>query len=379
MARDRGENVILLLLDVSAAFDTICHEKLFEIMKLRFGISGRVLEWFKSYMSNRRQKVKVENENSDEIGMSMGIPQGSKAGPIIFSMYLRSLYDLLESLDVNFHGYADDNQIYFSFENVEEANARLSVLLQKVQDWFVSHKLKLNTDKTKIIMLSKHRIDFTSDITIAQPTLKFSELAKNLGVLFDTEISYQSQITKCCQICYYYLHLLARHKNEMDKNTLKKISESYVLARLNYCVMLYAELPDYMLNKLQKVQNYAVRIITGAKKHDHITPFLISLSWLSVKQFIKYRIIVTVYKCMNHVMPDYMYEMLSLYTPCRTLRSENAFLLEKPTVKTKYGERAFQFIGPKYWNEIPNHIKFIPNLYMFKKALKYHLLEISTN
>ena len=153
IALDNSQSVILALYDISAAFDSISHQILFKILESRLGINGMALEWLKNYMASRKQVVGVNGIYSDAIvGDSFGVPQGSKLGPIIFAMYLIPLYDILQNLDVAYHGYADDNQIYIITDPKVNDVSRLVTVAQIMGNWFEDHVLKLNASKTNVMI-----------------------------------------------------------------------------------------------------------------------------------------------------------------------------------------------------------------------------------
>ena len=126
-AVDRGCTVVLLLLDLSAAFDTVDHDLLLHILNTRFGIKGKVLAWFKSYLPDRNQFVSINGSNSSRSDMMYGVPQGSVLGAILYLLYASPLGDIIRQHDMNFHFYADDCQVYLSFDSGS------SVTMQKIE------------------------------------------------------------------------------------------------------------------------------------------------------------------------------------------------------------------------------------------------------
>ena len=112
MAIDKQKLTALLLLDLSAAFDTVSHTILLNRLQKRVGITGGALRWFQSYLENMKQFVRINNKNSKPVDLKYGVPQGSVLGPVLFSLYTLPLADLLKEHGVEYHLYADDTQIY---------------------------------------------------------------------------------------------------------------------------------------------------------------------------------------------------------------------------------------------------------------------------
>ena len=150
---------LLVLLDLSAAFDTIEFAILSEIFQHKFKITGTVADWFASYLTNRQQRVMIDSTLSKPIDMKFGAPQGSCAGPVIFLSYLSSLYDTISTFNINVGGFADDNQLYLSFKPTSNGIAEseaihvLTQCISAVRTWMLKHKLKINDDKTEFLII----------------------------------------------------------------------------------------------------------------------------------------------------------------------------------------------------------------------------------
>ena len=162
-AIDDGECVILVLLHLSAAFDTVDHDILITRLKHRFGITGKALGWIQSYLSERTQFVKIGAERSSSRNLFCGISQGSVLGPILYSMYTSPLTDIVSKHNMNHHFYADDSQIYLSFKpsaagEPTTSKLRIESCIHDVNNWMSANKLLLNHDKTELLVLHvRHR------------------------------------------------------------------------------------------------------------------------------------------------------------------------------------------------------------------------------
>ena len=147
--------LLITLLDLSAAFDTIDHSTLLERLHVHFGISGTVFQWFKSYISNRQQRVHIDGSLSCAQDLHFGVPQGSVLGPFLFCLYTTSISQMINTHDVSHHMYADDTQVYIelSQSDTHKSISSLSDCLTDISLWMKSSKLKLNSNKTKQSLL----------------------------------------------------------------------------------------------------------------------------------------------------------------------------------------------------------------------------------
>ena len=151
---DTGSVAMLTMLDLSAAFDTLDHQILLKRLFSSFGICDTALNWFKSYLENRHQKVKINSFYSDELPISFGVPQGSVLGPLLFTLYVYPLSNVIKKSGFDYHLYADDTQLYSSFKlnDFNDSLNEMSNCAVEVNDWMVCNKLKMNTDKTEVML-----------------------------------------------------------------------------------------------------------------------------------------------------------------------------------------------------------------------------------
>ena len=377
---DKKNVVVLVLLDLSAAFDTIDHDILITRLSTTFGIRGTVLDWFRSYLSERYQSVCIDGTSSSPKKLQFGVPQGSVLGPILYTLYTTSLGNVIRMHEIDFHMYADDTQLYISLEqdNEQMSSKKLEKCLLDIKQWMLSNKLKLNDDKTELLFCNPR--DFDCDINslmFGNESILSSSSARNLGVYFDEHLSLDIQISNLCKQIHIELRRLKHLSYFLDLTALKKIASSFILSRIDYCNSLYSNLPSSKIQRIQHLQNYAARILLKKSRYERATPLLFELHWLPVKLRIDYKIATLIFKCLHNLAPIYLQNIIEPYQPSRNLRSSSHNLLVQKRYHYKtVGERSFSFYGPQLWNSLPSHLRSIENFTTFKRELKTYFFEM---
>ena len=194
LSLSRGEPTALVLLDLSAAFDTIDHSTLLSCLHIWFGVGGSVLKWFTSYLTDGYQSIKICSTVSDVCNLLFGIPQDNVPGPLLFSLYTTPLSLIISKHKViKFHFYADDSQIYvhLSQKNASAVFEQLNRCVDDVKEWMPTSRLKLNSDQTEFIICGSKRqrknLKAFFSINILDSPLCPVDSVKNLGVWFDSD------------------------------------------------------------------------------------------------------------------------------------------------------------------------------------------------
>ena len=160
---DKGHVTLLVMLDLSAVFDAVDHSILLHRLQSKLGLRDRALLWFKFYLTGRTQQVSVNGILSDKFNFTCRVPQGSCLGPLLFTIYSSSLFnDIMKSHLPSIHTYADDTQLYTSFnpvDNTSEADAVIAIenCIRDVRAWMRDDKLMLNADKTEFLIIGMER------------------------------------------------------------------------------------------------------------------------------------------------------------------------------------------------------------------------------
>ena len=380
---DQGSVAALLMLDLSAAFDTIDHSILLSRFENTFGIRDRALTWFKSYLTNRTQSVAIGDVISADQIMDFSVPQGSVLGPKTYCMYTKPVCDIIRRHGLMHHSYADDTQIYItikpSTDNWLGAVAKIESCVVDVKSWMERNMLKLNDDKTELIVYTpKNRQHLCKDVsvTIGDSIVTPKAHVKNLGVIFDQSLSMKKHINYVSKTCHYHHRNISRIRRYLTDEACKTMVQALVTSRLDHGNVLSHGLPNTTISVLQRVQNTAARIITRTPKRDHITPVLRKLHWLPVEKRLLYKVLLYTYKALHGLSPSYVCDLIVPYKPTRSLRSENKSMLHVPKTRTVgYGDRSFSKSSPVLWNELPETIKCSGSIEIFKRRLKTHLFK----
>ena len=378
LASEKGLLSILVLLDLSAAFDTIDHGILLHRLEQDIGIRGSALQWFKSYLSDRYQFVNVNGHSSQCTRVNYGVPQGSVLGPILFTLYMLPLGNIIRKHSINFHCYADDTQLYLSMKpDQNDQIEKLNACISDIKTWMTINYLLLNPEKTEVIILGpKNLRDALSAQIVSLDGISIApnSTVRNLGVLLDQDLSFKAHISQACRTAFFHLRNIAKIRNILSKSDAEKLIHAFVTSRLDYCNSLLAACPKSSLRSLQLVQNAAARLLAGTSRRDHITPVLVSLHWLPVDSRIKFKILLLTYKALHGMAPSYIKDLIVPYHPMRTLRSQNAGLLVVPRIsKSTVGGRAFSHQAPVLWNKLPAHVREADSVSTFKVRLKTFL------
>jgi hypothetical protein len=379
---DEGRGVALILLDLSAAFDTVDHKILLDFLRDYVGLDGPVLKLFQTYLASRTQCVSIKGVLSELSELAYGVPQGSVLGPIEFCIYTIPLGAILRHYNIQYHIYADDTQLYCSFDLTSplETISKISACISDIRTWMIRNKLKINDDKTEFLLITSPRAKLTENIElrIGQANIIPSDSCKSLGVMLDSQFSMDSQIRHLCRSMHYHLRNIGAIRNILTVSATEQLVHALVTSRLDYCNSLLYGVPDYQINCLQRLQNIAARIVTRCDRRDHITPVLKSLHWLPVKYRIDFKILLLVYKCLNSLAPSYLCELIKPYHQDHysTRRNQQNCLQKPPLFNLKsYGEKSFTYAAPTEWNKLPLEVKSAPSVENFKSSLKTYLFK----
>ena len=352
-----------------------CIDKLLHILESEIGITGIALEWFSSFLKGRSQKVMIGEEFSEILELLFGVPQGSVLGPILFKIYIRSLYKYVEPTKFTIEGFADDHQLIKRFMISMQVHALgddIRNLMNCIATWMNEYFLCLNQGKTNILVIappSIHPEIIIRGVFIENVCIRFVDSAKNLGVIIDSVLSFEKQVNKVVKSCNLIIRKISQVKGFLTEAHLRQLVASHVFSHIDYCNSLYYGINSDLISKLQRVQNCAARLVSKKKiSNNTLDDVFMELHWLKVKFRSIYKILLIVHNCLHDNAPTEIITMLQYADSSRTMN------LRETRCTNKYGVRAFSHVGPKLWNLLPTNIRDEHDTDLFKKALKSFLM-----
>ena len=374
---DENLATIVIFIDLSAAFDTIDVEKFLEIMYEEMGVGGTVLQWFRSFLSGRTQRVKIENVYSNSLNVPCGTPQGSVLGPRVYNINTRSQSTVFKKCMFSSSSFADDSNgrkqfaLTFQFHVI---NNDLSNCLRHVIDWSNAHFMKINPDKTEIMLLRPSALNkqvMINGFIFDGQCIRFSSEVKNVGLWLDQNLNLNKHINFIISHCYKLLKDIGRIRKHIERSQLENLVHAVISQRLDYCNSLFVNISKENLNKLQKVQNAAAKLILGWRRRDSASSALKELHWLNIDARITFKILLIVFK----VLKGQCSKNLNLNYKGFNGRPDDFLMLQTPNFKTVYGTRLFEYNGSRLWNALPLALRAEEDIEKFKSTLKTILFE----
>ena len=381
-ALNNGNSTLLVTLDISAAFDTVNHQMLLDRYSERFMINGTFLAWMASYLKGRTQAIKIGSYLSNALAVDTGFPQGSVLGGPKYTMHTAPLDELITLHSINNQSYADDTNLYVSFDLRDAAATSMAFsqmehCLADVHFWMAKNKLQLNCSKTVVVLFKPPTQNFShhpTTLKVGTKHIKISPQFKTLGVILDKHMRLDKQVNRITKSVYLQIRKISKVRRQLNRRITETLVNTLVTSRLDYCNSLLCGVPKKTIKKLQCAQNASARLIMLAKKRDHVTPLLRELHWLPVTYRSDFKTLIITYKVLNGLAPQNINNLLTAYVPRRNLRSANQRFLDRPTIsRNNFGKRAFANISVSLWNNLPLSVRKSDSLSEFKAKLKTHL------
>ena len=373
----KGNMVGMVLIDLQKAFDVVNHDIL--LLKLKkMGVAS--VDWFRSYLTCRRQCVNVNGTDSDFSEIQCGVPQGSILGPTLFLCYIN---DLCSSLECRLSLYADDSALIAAGKCANQLASFLSDQLETCSKWLVDNRLSLHLGKTEsIIFGTKKRLSKVGEFNVkcGETVVKRANSVKYLGVQLDENLSGKNHALSVVKKVAARISFLYRNASLLDFNSRKILCSALVQPYFECCCSSwYPSLTAEIKSKFDVLQRRMIRFIFDLKPRDHVDQFhLGKLAWLPFRDRVKFFRLCHVNKILNNLSPFYLsdeFRLISSVHDHNTRASLHNFFIP---VSHSQGamSSSFLYLAKRDWNELPNDIKSITRGECFKTRLKAYFLSL---
>ena len=357
----------VILLDLSAAFDLVDINILVQKLKI-YGLDEEFAEWMTSYLSDRKQAVWIDHVLSDWLDVTVGVPQGSILGPLMFIIFAN---DLPHSLTCPLDTYADDSTMTSAQKTVEELNTDLNENCNLVSKWMWQNQLCLNADKTHLLVTGTSqrmkRMNIPEELNIVMDGFNLSESEEHteylLGVHIQADLKWTKQVDELKLKLKTRLTGLSQIKNIVSAlNLRKQIAEGTFISVLVYCIPLWGGCDKGHLQELQVLQNRAAQHVLRLPNRSSRKEMFVKLGWMSVNQLAFYHTVMAVYKMRQTGEPELLAEKM--------MNDNFRGSLIVPTTDLTLAKNSFCFRGGDYWLSLPDSLRTIRKIGPFKKGLK---------
>lgn len=374
---EEGKFIICTFLDLKRAFETIERKILIEKLD-NLGIRGKEKEWFVSYLSNRSQRTKIDDVFSQEISNNIGVPQGTVLAGTLFTIVINDICKLIENQsDINMSLFADDTAIYMATNDIKDGELKMNAMLLKVQNYLRKNKLKINTGKTKFMILKNRCKKIDNDeikLYIENDRIECVDNIKYLGIVLDEELNFNKHVDFICKKISSKVGLLHRIKNKMKTEDRITIYKTIIAPHFEYCPTLLYLLNESQINRVQKLQNRGMRAVMRVNKRTSVKLMLETLNWLSFRQRTILRTMQFIHNICLGKSPDYLsnYILRNGGTHSYTLR-DNDDLVVRGFLR-RNTQNSLLVKGFKQYNSLPNEIKNTVTLNRFSTLVKIWIL-----
>ena len=388
---DKGKYGCGIFIDLRKAFDTVNHNILLLKME-HYGVRGPSLQWFRSYLSERKQYVYINGECSELKQISCGVPQGSVLGPLLFLIYINDLPNISKKLDL--YLFADDTNIYYEDKSLENLEIRVNKELKNLYLWLSVNRLVLNIEKTNFVIFHPFNkpLKYNVTILIHKKAITEKKSIKYLGILIDSTLSWKDHITNLSKKLSRTVGILYKLRPFVNLKIMKDIYYALFYSHLVYGIHVWGSACDSSLNIIQVLQKRVVRLVTY---NDTLpvfpgplpasSPLFVKLGFLNLKDIFKFQISIFIHKCLylrfsdnfkdwftlNHTKHDYITRH-NYSNPSNKVASNSLFIPQART--SNYGLKMLKVKGPKIWNSLPPVIRTTQSPYSFKRSLKLHFI-----
>lgn len=362
---------IAIYVDLAKAFNTVNHRILIRKLK-ELALPINFIKLLASYLENRSQHTIFNGHTSTEGLITDGVPQGSILGPALFLCYINDLSS--QDLGCKLSLYADDTVLYLSGPNLADLTSRLNDSLHCLHDWCTENRLTVNANKTKAMVFKTKKTDGNDNVKIMYNTVELKLVIEYvyLGFLIDNELTLKQHAEKQYNTCNHKLFTLSKIRKYLTKDIVIKLYKTLILPILDYGDIFYNCLPNVVLDKIQRVQNRALRIADLADRY--VSNVELHQKYYVQPLFIRRRInqLKMVHTYLRHHLDDNElgWGHSSLNANIRLTRQTAAPYIPLKLPKSSRYSKSCAYMAPKLWLDLPLATRQIADRDSFKSDLK---------
>ena len=367
-ALDEDKLVGSVMLDLSKAFDLVDHSILLQKLR-RYGVRGDELKWFKGYLDGRRQRVCVGEEKSAWSDVKRGVPQGSILGPLLFILYANDLPQEVQHCEVK--QYADDTTLSHVSSDAVDLESGLVADLESVVRWVDANKLRLNVNKTQMLLMSRKRREQELEqvgVRVGDQEIGRSRKVKCLGVVIDEGLKWHEHIGEVRRKCFAGLAKLRSLKDVLPASTKLKLYNAVVLPYLDYCSVVWHECTVQLSEKVERIQKSGMRFILSQPARAPSKDMRRALGWIPLERRRRMSRLALIRRCVTQEAPRTLGDKLRMNVGRYRTRGNNKLFL--PAAKSEIFRRSFTFQGSHDWNNLPNELRTAGSRDSFNMAMK---------
>ncbi len=362
---DSHKCVFGMFYDVSKAFDSLDHNVLLHKLQC-YGIRGKVLDWIKSYLSDRMQYVVNNGKVSLLNHVSHGVPQGSNIGPLLFIIYINDLTNVVKN--VKFILFADDTTMLMPCSNSNSDRKVIQNNVDSVAAWFECNRLMLNTAKTHALLFTLCKQSYIEPVSLHGSLVPFVEHVKFLGCYVDGQLRWGKHVEHVCNSISSGIAMLRASRTLFPVSVKLNIYYALIYSHMTYCITVWFNAAAVYISDIVRLQKCAIRLVVNAHKFAHTMPIACELSVLLLNEVYQYKIACCVYGILHNSDLDNLTHKLSYVS------SKSVYLRNKTNLVTCYSRtcvryNAFLCSGIRVWNSLPSNIRSCCSACLFKKTL----------